>query len=106
MRQEMAFYQLMIENCSEEVLAKYGLNKDMKVTHWGWYYPAANHHITVEEVKKRSMTSVKLNIAKLIKAYEIKEFTPSSFTKCVPSVHILVFVLRHKKIHGVDKMNT
>tara|TARA_B100000902_G_C27267629_1_gene894478 strand:- start:445 stop:1380 length:936 start_codon:yes stop_codon:yes gene_type:complete len=80
MRQEMAFYQLMIENCSEEVLAKYGLNKDMKVTHWGWYYPAANH-ITVEEVKKRSMTSVKLNIAKLIKAYEIQEFTPNFFYK-------------------------
>ena len=59
MRQEMAFYQLMIENCTE-ILAKNGLNKDMEVSHWGWYYPAANH-ITVEPVKKRSMTSVMNN---------------------------------------------
>ena len=80
MRQEMAFYQLMIENCTEEVLAKHGLNKDMKVSHWGWYYPAANH-VTVEKVKPRSMTSVKLNIAKLIKSYEQQEFKAKFYYK-------------------------
>lgn len=73
MRQEMAFYQLMLENATDEVLAKHGLTRTMKVTHWGWYYPAANH-ITVEEVKKRSMTSVFHNIAKLIHAYEQETF--------------------------------
>lgn len=77
MRKEMAFYQLMIENCSEEVLEKHGLNKDMKVTHWGWYYPAANH-ITVEPIKKRSMTGILHDIAKLIQAYEQKNF-PTKF---------------------------
>ena len=80
MRQEMAFYQLMIENCTEEVLAKNGLNKDMEVSHWGWYYPAANH-ITVEPVKKRSMTSVMNNIAKLIHAYEQKHFETKFYYK-------------------------
>jgi|TARA_R100000084_G_C4644889_1_gene146111 CRISPR/Cas system-associated exonuclease Cas4 (RecB family) len=80
MRQEMAFYQLMIENCAEEVLAKNGLNKDMEVSHWGWYYPAANH-ITVEPVKKRSMTSVMNNIAKLIHAYEQKHFETKFYYK-------------------------
>ena len=73
MRQEMAFYQLMIENCDEAILEEYGLNKDMKVSHWGWYYPAANY-VQVEEVKKRSMTSVMHNIAKLIQAYEQNYF--------------------------------
>jgi hypothetical protein len=73
MRQEMAFYQLMIENSEEEVLAKHGLNKDMKVTHWGWYYPAANY-VFVEEIKKRSMTALMHNFAKLIHSYEVKNF--------------------------------
>lgn len=80
MRQEMAFYQLMIENCDEEVLAEHGLNKDMAVSHWGWYYPAANH-ITVEAVKKRSMTSVMNNIAKLIHSYEREQFDAKFYYK-------------------------
>jgi len=77
MRQEMAFYQLMIENCPEEILEKHGLTKDMEVSHWGWYYPVANH-ITVEAVKKRSMSALWDNIAKLIHSYEQKEF-PAKF---------------------------
>lgn len=80
MRQEMAFYQLMIENCDDEILAKYGLNSDMEVSHWGWYYPAANH-ITVEPVKKRTKTSVMNNIAKLIHAYEQKHFETKFYYK-------------------------
>tara|TARA_R100001510_G_scaffold30297_1_gene27003 strand:+ start:173 stop:1090 length:918 start_codon:yes stop_codon:yes gene_type:complete len=77
MRQEMAFYQLMIENAPEEVLSKHGLTKDMEVSHWGWYYPVANH-ITVEAVKKRSMTALWDNIAKLIYTYEQEHF-PAQF---------------------------
>jgi hypothetical protein len=73
MRQEMAFYQLLLENSPPEVMEKYGLTTDMKVTHWGWYYPAANYVFT-EEKKKRSMTSVMFRIAKLIYSYEQKEF--------------------------------
>ena len=78
MRQEMAFYQLMIENAPEEVLEKHGLTKDMEVSHWGWYYPVANH-ITVEPVKKRSMTALLENMAKLIYTYEQKAFEEVDF---------------------------
>ena len=80
MRQEMAFYQLMIENAPEEVLEKHGLTKDMEVSHWGWYYPVANH-ITVEPVKKRSMTALWDNIAKLIYTYEQGHFPASFYMK-------------------------
>ena len=80
MRQEMAFYQLMIENAPIEVLEKHGLTADMKVSHWGWYYPVANH-ITVEPVKKASMTALMNNIAKLIHAYEKKEFEAKFWRK-------------------------
>jgi|TARA_R100000081_G_scaffold29236_1_gene13334 CRISPR/Cas system-associated exonuclease Cas4 (RecB family) len=80
MRKEMAFYQLLIENAPEEVLAKNNLTKDMKVSHWGWYYPVSNY-VFVEEIKTRSMTSVKDNIAKLINAYEKKEFPTKFFYK-------------------------
>ena len=80
MRKEMAFYQLMIENSTEEVLAKHGLTRDMEVSHWGWYYPVANH-ITVEPIKKRTMTSVMNHIAELIYAYEQKNFPPKFFYK-------------------------
>lgn len=77
MRQEMAFYQLLIEYAPDEVLEKNGLTRDMKVTHWGWYYPVSNY-IYVEQRKKQSMTSVKNNIAKLIQAYENENF-PTKF---------------------------
>ena len=73
MRQEMAFYKLMIENSPDEVLEMHGLTRDMEVSHWGWYYPAANH-ITVEPVKKRSTSALMDNIAKLIHSYEQNHF--------------------------------
>ena len=80
MRQEMAFYQLLIENSPPEVLAENGLTPEMKVTHWGWYYPAANY-VFAEEKKKRSMTSVMNKIAKLIHSYEQGKFEEKFFYK-------------------------
>ena len=73
MRQEMAFYQLLIENSPPEVLEKNGLTPDMKVTHWGWYYPAANY-VFAEKITKRAMTSVMARIVRLIYAYEKSNF--------------------------------
>lgn len=78
MRKEMAFYKLMIENCEEEILDKFGLSKDMEVTHWGWYYPASDFVFT-EKVQKRSTTAVMHGIAKLIHAYEQKQFKARQF---------------------------
>ena len=80
MRQEMAFYQLLIENSPEEVLAKNGLTKDMRVSHWGWYYPVSNY-VFAEEIKKSSMTAVMKNIGKLIHAYENQTFPTKFFFK-------------------------
>jgi len=80
MRKEMAFYKLLIENAPDEVLAKNGLTRDMKVTHWGWYYPVSNF-VHVEAEKKRTMTAVMESIAKLIYAYEQNEFPHSYFYK-------------------------
>jgi hypothetical protein len=80
MRKEMAFYELLIENATDEVMIKNGLGPNDKVTHWGWYYPASNY-IYAEERKKRSMTSVMNNIAKLIHHYERNRFPTKFFYK-------------------------
>lgn len=73
MRKEMAFYQIMIENCAPSVLRNAGLEENVPVSHWAWYYPISNHFY-VEEVKKTSKKSVFKSIARLIHAYENKEF--------------------------------
>ncbi len=77
MRKEMAFYQLLIENAEPEVLIKNGLDPEIGVSHWGWYYPASNY-VYAEKAKTRTMTSVMYSIAKLILAYERTHF-PTKF---------------------------
>jgi len=77
MRKEMAFYELLLINAPDEVMIKNGLDPNDKVTHWGWYYPAANY-IYAEPRKTRSMTSVMNNIAKLIHHYE-KDMFPAKY---------------------------
>lgn len=80
MRKEMAFYEILINNSTQEVREKFGLTEDMKVTHWGWYYPASNF-IHVEPLKKVTIKSVMKNIAELIKAYEDNLFLPKYWAK-------------------------
>ncbi len=80
MRKEMAFYKLMIDNASEEVLKQAGLESNVPVTHWSWYYPISNY-IYVEEVKKTSMNAMMKSIARLIYAYERKNFPAKFFYK-------------------------
>ena len=65
---------------TDEVMIKNGLDPNDKVSHWGWYYPASNY-IYAEERKKRSMTSVMNNIAKLIHHYERNTFPTKFFYK-------------------------
>ncbi len=76
----MAFYQLMIESAPEEVLIKNGLTKDMKVTHWGWYYPASNYTY-VEECKPSSHTAVLKGLVELLASYEKDNFYAKYFFK-------------------------
>jgi CRISPR/Cas system-associated exonuclease Cas4 (RecB family) len=74
-RRELAFYKILMENSPDCGL--------LPINHWGWYYPASNH-ITVEKVKKATMTSTMKAIAELIYAYENNEFPTSFFhKKCV-----------------------
>ena len=63
-----------------KVLIKNGLQPNVPVTHWGWYYPVSNY-VFAQPVKTRSMTSVMNNIAKLIWAYERKQFPTKFFYK-------------------------
>tara|TARA_R100001509_G_C4870091_1_gene216374 strand:- start:958 stop:1854 length:897 start_codon:yes stop_codon:yes gene_type:complete len=80
MRKEMAFYQLLFEECEEQVLIDAGLDPTIGVTHWGWFFPASNY-IYVEEVKKRSMTSVLNSLGKLVDAYLAEDFPYQYFYK-------------------------
>lgn len=83
MRKEMAFYQILFENCSRETLLKHNIDPDINMTHWGWYYPASNYTY-VEEVKKSSKKAVMKGIAKLLHSYEMKHFEAKFYAKtCV-----------------------
>ena len=75
----------------------------MEVTHWGWYYPVSNFTI-LKKVKTRTMTGVMHSIARLIWAYENKQFNPKFSSRLVKVVVILVFVKVQIQIHGCDIM--
>tara|TARA_R100000152_G_C6772707_1_gene199724 strand:- start:75 stop:950 length:876 start_codon:yes stop_codon:yes gene_type:complete len=80
MRKEMAFYKILFEHTPDEELINMGLNPDIPISHWGWYYPAANY-IYLEEVKKSSITAVKKGIAEMIHSYETGIFPTKYFAK-------------------------
>ena len=79
MRKEMAFYQIMINNTSDEIKEEIGCPPG-DVTHWGWYYPVSNY-VYVEEMKKSTVTAVLKNIAKLIFHYEWNMWPPKYNTR-------------------------
>ena len=80
MRKELAFYKLLIDNAPDEALEEAGIDRDIPITHWGWYYPQSNF-IQVEPVKKISISSVLKGMAKLIHAYERKQFEAKYYYK-------------------------
>lgn len=80
MRQEMAFYKLLLDNAPDELKVEKGLVPGMEMSHWGWYYPAS-HYVTVEPVKKRTETSLMKNLAKLVEAYRVGLFPTKFFAK-------------------------
>lgn len=84
MRKEMAFYKLLIENSSEAVLRNAGLEPNVPVTHWSWYYPISNYIFCEEATnayRKNNVKKVMQNIAKLIHAYEQKLFETKFYYK-------------------------
>ena len=80
MRKEMAFYQLLFEESTVEKLEEVGLDPEVGLTHWGWFFPASNY-LYVEEVKSRSMTSVYNAMRKLVTAYRDADFPFQFFYK-------------------------
>tara|TARA_R100000750_G_C2328323_1_gene89130 strand:+ start:17 stop:889 length:873 start_codon:yes stop_codon:yes gene_type:complete len=80
MRKEMAFYKLLIENASDESLAQANLDRDIPITHWGWYFPVSNY-LHTEKVKKSSMTALMRGITQMINAYEEEEFPAKYYWK-------------------------
>mgnify|MGYP003112884883 FL=1 len=80
MRKEMAFYKILFENTPNAELEEMGLDPEIPISHWGWYYPAANY-IYVEDAKKSSMTAVKKGIAEMIHSYETGIFPTKYFAK-------------------------
>jgi len=80
MRKEMAFYKILFENTPDEELRELGVDPDIPISHWGWYYPAANY-VYVEDAKKSSMTAVRKGIAEMIHSYETGIFPTKYFAK-------------------------
>lgn len=80
MRKEMAFYKLMIENSSDAILRNAGMEPNIPVTHWSWYYPVSNHFFC-EKVVKATTTALMKSIARLIKAYEDQSYPEKFFAK-------------------------
>ena len=76
----MAFYKLLVESASDESLEAAGLDRDIPITHWGWYFPVSNY-IHIEKVKKSSTTALMRGITQLIKAYEEEEFPAKYYYK-------------------------
>jgi len=80
MRKEMAFYKILFENTPNTELEEMGIDPNLPISHWGWYYPAANY-IYVEDAKKSSMTAVRKGIAEMIHSYETGIFPTKYFAK-------------------------
>ena len=80
MRKEMAFYKILFENTPNAELEEMGIDPNLPISHWGWYYPAANY-IYVEDAQKSSMTAVKKGIAEMIHSYETGVFPTKYFAK-------------------------
>jgi len=80
MRKELAFYKLLVDNASQESLDSAGIDGDIPLSHWGWYYPVSNY-IQVEPVKKQSMNALIRGITLMIKSYEDNEFTAKYYFK-------------------------
>ena len=80
MRKEMAFYKILFENTPDEELREIGVDPEIPISHWGWYYPAANY-VYVEDATKSSMTAVRKGIAAMIHSYETGIFPTKYFAK-------------------------
>tara|TARA_R100000664_G_C2748444_1_gene135912 strand:- start:303 stop:1211 length:909 start_codon:yes stop_codon:yes gene_type:complete len=83
MRKEMAYYKLLYESCEPEVIREVGLDPDIPITHWGWFYPESNYTY-VEECKRASQSTLPKKFAQMIHSYEENLFPADYYyRKCV-----------------------
>ena len=82
-RRELAFYKLLFEGSEEERLHELGLDPNIPISNWGWYYPESNY-LQIEKAKKRSITGVMNGFAKMIHAYEKNQFDAKYYYKTCP----------------------
>lgn len=84
MRKEMAFYKILVENSSDLVLREAGLEPNIGVSHWAWYYPISNHFHCEEATsryRKNNVAGVYKEIAKLLHSYERHIFETKFYYK-------------------------
>lgn len=87
MRKEMSFYKLLFENATPEDIREAGLDPEIPITHWGWYYPASNY-VYAEKVSSRSETAMLNSMDKLINSYLENEFAAAYYyKKCIHCGH-------------------
>jgi hypothetical protein len=83
MRSEMAYYKLLMERATDEELIAAGLDPEIPITHWGWFFPDSNF-LYVESCLKASQTALLKKFPKLVKSYEEENFPASYYyKKCV-----------------------
>jgi len=88
MRKEMAFYKILVENASDEQMESQGLDPNIPIKKWGWYYPASNY-VQIEDVKKQSEKGVWNSISKMIVSYYQDNFEFKWFwKKCLHCGHV------------------
>ena len=76
-------YKLLFEGSEEERLHELGLDPNIPISNWGWYYPESNY-LQIEKAKKRSITGVMNGFAKMIHAYEKNQFDAKYYYKTCP----------------------
>jgi len=83
MRSEMAYYKLLMEEASPEEIREQGLDPDIPITHWCWFYPDSNFFY-IEQCKRGSQTALQKKFPKLLEAYENENFPASYYyKKCI-----------------------
>ena len=83
-RREMSFYKMLFDLADDEQIEALGLDPNIEITHWGWYYPESNY-LHIEKIKKASINATKRGIAKLIHCYEFNEWEATYFYKTCPN---------------------
>ena len=87
MRKEMSFYKLLFESADPELVRSFGLDPEIPITHWGWYFPPSNY-VYAEPVSNRSAVAMLNSMDKLINSYLENEFAAAYYyKKCIHCGH-------------------